>query len=1112
MQEIGMWMFDNELSDIYFDGTEAEWNNISINKDNVNVYNANIHFDNGYFSGGVGSKEDPYQVSSIKELNAIRYDMTPNTHYIQTADIDLIDVEWEPIGRSPSWNNEGIVKFWGVFDGNSYTISNMTITSISSENESLGLFGVNAGVLRNIQLSEITIDVDIHNECCYADIGGIAGINEGTITNCTVDGMIRSSCDIFIQNEAEYLGWTPIQRVGGIVGIGNCSNCKNYADISASGQYEIEYMNNHEACEVICGGVVGFPGTVNSEIRNCINYGSVHSSADGFAIAGGISGKDGSINYCVNYGNISSNSLALEMYTYYCQSNAGGIVGVTSADLSSHCVNFGDVSATKTCEDSGCSAGGIAGQIGYYYAGDISDCYNFADSIHADITCPEDPNDAVLVESTTYVGSIYGDWYWWDGELRAENSYSIDSTRLSDTNVDCVVGYNGEQLSDKEINLAIKDIMLALELPWQDISGNMEDGLILFSDYTNMCISVGSNITLSAGIIRNGERQKDVSGITFQVGDTSVLQVVVAGETDNTRFVELKGLAEGTTTVIFNDSITGYIATTVVTVCDNNSHAYALNNIPVQHIEKYPTNFYNVNGLYIDSYSYEINTDKSATVTFDVYNTNYTYGVVEVCDEDGNVTDAVLIEKMSSPNSDLKRALWDNIGFIIRDIRDKDLLTYRQESGFTKMTPVTVRIPEGGYIKISTSPFDSTIVALVNGADFLMSMAELGGDIDGFIENSFNYAKGLTMELIEAKAYADIVKDGSKIPEKLVKNVGKEVFVTSESLGHFSDTIAANIDETNLWSAIGKTASSFGWSTGEKAFTYFAGPAGVALQAMFLIGKAENVVIQAADYTQAVHSPWAIRIFNQGGGIRGSQQIKVETETDFPDDIVLNVYKAKVDSVVLETLKQDNPVLYKEITKGITHTYDISLVRNREEIQLDRVINVYIPIPDDLKLLAYDGKVKIYRTEADGTMTEMDTRIESNCFAFSTNHFSLYTIVGYDPGAEEEHIYGDWEITKAVTATSEGEEQRSCVCGEIQTRRLIPVTLSASAEPVKVTAGAKPEDVKIGLSASLSIGGALVTDMELDYIITDESGKIFTLEEALAKPGKYTITPKVKTP
>ena len=771
MQEIGMWMFDNELSDIYFDGTEAEWNNISINKDNVNVYNANIHFDNGYFSGGVGSKEDPYQVSSIKELNAIRYDMTPNTHYIQTADIDLIDVEWEPIGRSPSWNNEGIVKFWGVFDGNSYTISNMTITSISSENESLGLFGVNAGVLRNIQLSEITIDVDIHNECCYADIGGIAGINEGTITNCTVDGMIRSSCDIFIQNEAEYLGWTPIQRVGGIVGIGNCSNCKNYADISASGQYEIEYMNNHEACEVICGGVVGFPGTVNSEIRNCINYGSVHSSADGFAIAGGISGKDGSINYCVNYGNISSNSLALEMYTYYCQSNAGGIVGVTSADLSSHCVNFGDVSATKTCEDSGCSAGGIAGQIGYYYAGDISDCYNFADSIHADITCPEDPNDAVLVESTTYVGSIYGDWYWWDGELRAENSYSIDSTRLSDTNVDCVVGYNGEQLSDKEINLAIKDIMLALELPWQDISGNMEDGLILFSDYTNMCISVGSNITLSAGIIRNGERQKDVSGITFQVGDTSVLQVVVAGETDNTRFVELKGLAEGTTTVIFNDSITGYIATTVVTVCDNNSHAYALNNIPVQHIEKYPTNFYNVNGLYIDSYSYEINTDKSATVTFDVYNTNYTYGVVEVCDEDGNVTDAVLIEKMSSPNSDLKRALWDNIGFIIRDIRDKDLLTYRQESGFTKMTPVTVRIPEGGYIKISTSPFDSTIVALVNGADFLMSMAELGGDIDGFIENSFNYAKGLTMELIEAKAYADIVKDGSKIPEKLVKNV-----------------------------------------------------------------------------------------------------------------------------------------------------------------------------------------------------------------------------------------------------------------------------------------------------------------------------------------------------
>ena len=110
------------------------------------------------------------------------------------------------------------------------------------------------------------------------------------------------------------------------------------------------------------------------------------------------------------------------------------------------------------------------------------------------------------------------------------------------------------------------------------------------------------------------------------------------------------------------------------------------------------------------------------------------------------------------------------------------------------------------------------------------------------------------------------------------------------------------------------------------------------------------------------------------------------------------------------------------------------------------------------------------------------------------------------------HSYGVWEITKAATATVEGEEQRQCVCGEVQTRKLIPVQLTASVEPVKITAGTKPEDVKIGISAALAIDGTGVTDLELEYTITDESGKEFTLEEALKTPGKYTITPKVKTP
>jgi hypothetical protein len=112
-----------------------------------------------------------------------------------------------------------------------------------------------------------------------------------------------------------------------------------------------------------------------------------------------------------------------------------------------------------------------------------------------------------------------------------------------------------------------------------------------------------------------------------------------------------------------------------------------------------------------------------------------------------------------------------------------------------------------------------------------------------------------------------------------------------------------------------------------------------------------------------------------------------------------------------------------------------------------------------------------------------------------------------------EHSYGAWEITKEVTADSEGREQAVCAgCGDVKVRRIVPVALTATVEPVKVNKGAKPEDVKIGLSASQTIGGGAVADLEMEYVITDKDGKEISLEEALKQPGEYTITPKVKTP
>lgn len=521
----------------------------------------------------------------------------------------------------------------------------------------------------------------------------------------------------------------------------------------------------------------------------------------------------------------------------------------------------------------------------------------------------------------------------------------------------------------------------------------IKNGLIIYSDYTTLSIRKNSTITLSAGIIIDGEQIEDISGITFWTEDSSILSVSDTGIQNNRRYVKFKGINEGTTIVVFTDSNTGYTTRIPVTVYVNNYLSYTLNSVPTQYIEKYPTNIYNANGLYIDSYSYTVNADKTATVSFDVYNTNYTYGVVEVYSAEGKVKGAILISKMSTNNTSIKKALWDNSFCLIRDLMDGDFLSYRQESGFSKRTQVSVVIPENGYIKISNDPENSSIVGIINSVDILMSLGKLANKVKNYDVNSEAFSKALTSKLVTEKIYATLIKDGSRLSENLWKGVIKEVAFSSESLGNFSDTIAKNLSDFDLGNLIADTAVDFGWDVGEEIFTYFTGPIKMVFDGLFAFGKLENVIIQHTDLISS-SNVGSIYIQNQGGGTRSSQQITVESDTEFSNDTSLNVFRVTLDSALLDILKEKNPGIYDTIANGMSYTYNISLLKNGEETQPDGIVTVYIPIPEDMKLLAYTGKAKVYRIEEDGMLTEMDVEIENGCFVFKTTHFSLYTLVG----------------------------------------------------------------------------------------------------------------------
>lgn len=485
-----------------------------------------------------------------------------------------------------------------------------------------------------------------------------------------------------------------------------------------------------------------------------------------------------------------------------------------------------------------------------------------------------------------------------------------------------------------------------------------EDGLAVYSDYTSLSICKDNSITLSAGIFNNGELMDDVSGITFWVDDSSVLELKKTGVADKRRYTEWKGIQTGTAHVFFQDTNTGYMSEIPVTVYQGHQYSYTVNTVPVQYIEKeYATNIYNMNGLYIDNYTYEINKDnRTASVSFDVYNSSYIYGSVETYDEKGHLKDVVLIKKMSSGNTSMKGALWDNTSGLISDLKEGTIGSYRQKSGFSKKTSVKVEIPKEGYIKISNDPQDSAVVNIINSADLLIGFGKLAKTIKNFDVDSEVFSEALTKKLLESKAFVTLIEDGSELPQNLCKGVSDKVFFSTESLGSFSETIIKNLNEFDLMDVIEDTAKDFGVSIGEKMFHFVSGPAGKALDAIFAMGKFENEFLQHMNFVRS-QGVGSVYIQNQKG-FRSSQQIKVESKNGFSDETSLRVFKVELDSEKLEELKKTNLEVYNAIKDRTSYTYNISLMESGEEIQPEENVQVYIPIPEKRNFLLILEKQK----------------------------------------------------------------------------------------------------------------------------------------------------------
>lgn len=204
------------------------------------------------------------------------YKYTDNTNYRLMNDIDLDGEQWTPISVPVS----------GIFDGNGYSIKNMTIASSSNFSyKEVGLFKVYTGIVCNLNMENVNIAVPgyIATPTSISGKGGVGAfagyMGGGTIKNCTVSGNISSGVD----------------NVGGLVGhtadnvIIKLQNCTNYANITA-------YDNNassYSASRFNVGGLIGC-AMCSLSVNNCNNEGTFNGNASN---VGGLIGHVESTGY-----------------------------------------------------------------------------------------------------------------------------------------------------------------------------------------------------------------------------------------------------------------------------------------------------------------------------------------------------------------------------------------------------------------------------------------------------------------------------------------------------------------------------------------------------------------------------------------------------------------------------------------------------------------------------------------------------------------------------------------------------------------------------------------------------------------------------------------------
>ena len=273
----------------------------------------------GWDLNGDGVIEEPDHVAEFSSRgcppsgSCIGYELTTNLD-LDTNGNGIADSDdtywndgagWETIGSvAPVYN------FNAVFEGNGHTISNLFIRRTDDQASGTGLFGYIGlqGTVKNLGLPSVDV-------IGAYDVGGLAGINTGVVTNVYVTG--------FVESEGVVFG-----HAGGLVG-------------NSGGRIAASYFGGDVVAVNTAGGLVGgFGGEIiASYATGTVTVGGIAGGLTGTnlgAIAASYSTSEVDSQHTV--GGLTAITFGTAIDSYWDtsgQASSDGGVGKTTAELQS---------------------------------------------------------------------------------------------------------------------------------------------------------------------------------------------------------------------------------------------------------------------------------------------------------------------------------------------------------------------------------------------------------------------------------------------------------------------------------------------------------------------------------------------------------------------------------------------------------------------------------------------------------------------------------------------------------------------------------------------------------------------------------------------------------